>query len=150
MSWSILVDETAADEVLAAVSGTPRHHRAMPFFDAEGLLGLFVFERYTGPGGSVVVHWTGLRQNWLRRGMLKAGLWYAFEFLQCERVVGEIPSDNERAIRVARKMGFTPVATLPGYFPAADLGIYYLTRASCRVSYGPPDGQAQTAAGPTV
>ena len=104
----------------------------LAFRDDEGILGGWVFERYTGIGGSVTVHWCGRDAGWLKLGMLEMCAHYVFEQLACELVIGEVPESDHIVRQIDEKLGFKQLAVIPGYFLNDNLVIYGLTRCNCR------------------
>ena len=91
-----------------------------------------MFERYTGAGGSITMHWAGRDRRWLRLGMLEMCAHYVFEQLGCEKALGEVPEKDLAVRAIDEKGGFEQVAVVPGYFPNDNLVIYELTRCKCR------------------
>lgn len=106
--------------------------KLLAFQDADGVLGGWVFERYTGPGGSVTMHWAGRDRGWLKLDMLVMCAVYVFEQLACKQAIGEVRASDTEVRRVDEKVGFKEIATIPGYFPDDDLVIYRMERAECR------------------
>jgi RimJ/RimL family protein N-acetyltransferase len=147
--WRVVTDEALATQCLEAM--VPSSWGVVPivFFDDDGLLGGFAVERYTGPGGSVTLHYMGLRANWLRPGMARLVARYVFEQLECAQVIAEVAVSNERATRIVEKAGFRMVALIPNYFPGGALCVYSLRKEDCRL-LRPQEvahGQAQDAEG---
>lgn len=91
------------------------------FSDKDGVMGGFAFERYTGPGGSIHIHWAGRDARWLRRDMLRMVGLYVFDQLRCKKVFGELPSSLNVSQRTLDMNGWRKVAVLEGYFPDEDV-----------------------------
>lgn len=105
----------------------------MAFRDEDGIMGGWLFERYTGPGGSVFIHWAGRPgKSWMRRYMLTMVAMYVFDQLKCAQALGEVKSTDEYVRKVDEKLGFEEVAVVPAYFPDADLVLYRLRKSDCR------------------
>lgn len=58
---------------------------------------------------------------------------YPFEVLKVKKIVGQVPSDNSQAVLLDTHFGFELEATIKDYFEGADLLVYTMTRAQCRV-----------------
>lgn len=99
----------------------------------EELVGAFMFERYTGRGGSAYLHWAAADGNrrWLNRTVLALVAHYAFEQLGVTRVFGEVRASDSYVRRIDERLGFKEVAILPGYFPDDDLAVYCITKQEC-------------------
>jgi RimJ/RimL family protein N-acetyltransferase len=101
--------------------------------DDEGVTGGWMFERYTGPGGSVCAHWAANKEGrWLTKQMLNMAALYVFGQLRCKFIMGEVAASDEYVRRVDERLGFEEHATIRGYFPDDDLVIYRLDRNRCR------------------
>jgi RimJ/RimL family protein N-acetyltransferase len=131
MSWWLVRDSKRAEALLKALHDyTP----PLPLFfeDEKGLLGVVVFEKYTGAGGSVTVHFAGFRKGWLKASILRACSWYVFGHLKCAQVMAEVNGTNLKVRRMAEKFGFVELYRVQGYFPGSDLCVYLLAKARCR------------------
>jgi len=102
------------------------------FKDEHGVVGGWVFERYTGVGGAVFSHWAGRDARWLKRWMLRIAAAYVFVQLGVSRVYGECAAKDIRVRRIDERLGFIEIATLPGYFPDDDLVIYEMQLEDCK------------------
>jgi len=132
------VDTVKCREFFSAALGVtvPNTSTFMAFTDHAGIVGGWVFDRYTGVGGSVHAHWAGRERGWLTNKMLKLAAAYIFTQLGCTRVYGEVEAKNTYVRRIDKRLGFEQIAVLPGYFPNDDLVLYELTKARCR--WAPP------------
>lgn len=133
------------------VDTTTERSRVLGFKDSTSgeILGVWLFERYTGVTGSVHSHWAGKDGPWLTKDMLTLVAVYVFDQLGCSRVYGEVAASDTYVRKVNEKLGFREVAVLHGYFPDDDLVIYSLEKRDCRwLPAGfkeVADGQAETA-----
>jgi hypothetical protein len=100
------------------------------FSDKDGVMGGFVFDRYTGPGGSIHVHWAGRDSRWLSRDMLRIAGLYIFDQLGCRKVFGEMPASLDVSHRTLELNGWRKVAVLEGYFPDDDVIVVEATADS--------------------
>lgn len=106
--------------------------QVLGFVDDEGILGGFMFERYTGVTGSVHVHWAGRDKKWLNRTMLQLVSIYVYGQLGCHVLFGEVRASDTDVRSIDERLGFVETATIPGYFPNDDLIIYSMTKHQCR------------------
>jgi RimJ/RimL family protein N-acetyltransferase len=136
----LLAPEHRSDEVRAFImarAGVPAPKgptQVLGFIDqkTQELVGGWMFERYTGPGGSVHAHWAASDRGWLSRTALNLVAMYLFDQLGVAVVFGEVRASETYISRVVEKLGFTEVARLKGYFPGDDLLLYSLLRENCR------------------
>lgn len=119
-------DQEAVQMILGrcGISALRDGDRIIGFRDKQGVRGGFLCERYTGPGGSIHVHWAGRDKHWLKGYMLTLVGMYVFDQLSCEIMYGEVRAKDEAVRKIDEKLGFDPVARLAGYFPNDDLIIY--------------------------
>ena len=92
----------------------------------------WMFERYTGPGGSVYTHWAGEGKRWLTRDVLSLVAIYVFGQLDADNVFGEVRKSDKAVRAIDEKLGFRKVAELTGYFPDDDLIVYRMQKNDCR------------------
>lgn len=99
------------------------------------LIGGVIYQGYTGV--SIAMHSASWRPMWLTRGFLYVIFAYPFIQLQCERVFGQVPSNNERAIKLNLNIGFRIVATIPKVFRGnIDCLVMSMEREECRFIQG--------------
>lgn len=94
------------------------------------LLGGVIFTGFNG--ASIGIHSGSFDQRWLDRDMLWIAFAYPFEQLGVNKLIGQIPSDNRKALDFNRKLGFIEEARIEGVFRNADLIVMSMTRANCR------------------
>lgn len=71
--------------------------------------------------------------NWLSRDLLRAAFNYAFVTCDLVAVLSPIASDNARALKFDKHIGFKEVHRVPGgWSHAVDLVILQLNRQDCR------------------
>lgn len=69
----------------------------------------------------------------IRRGYLQVVFGYLFNDCRLQMVLGPVPSDNAKAKRFNRHIGFTRIFTLPnGYARGRNLEIWRMHRHECR------------------
>lgn len=89
-------------------------------------------------GASAQMHVAG-EGNWLNREFLLFCFDYVFRQLNLNVVIGVVSSDNAKALRFDRHLGFKEIAKIPKGHPAGDLVILTMTKEDCRyagVNYG--------------
>jgi len=123
----------AAARIALAVGRVPN-----PAVDApiavyrDGILrGGVVYSDFTGE--SVCVHVAGFAPGWLTRTFLFMAFDYPFTQMGVQRVFSQMREDNLEALGFNRKLGFGPVAYIPGVYPGnVAMIITKLERAECR------------------
>lgn len=109
----------------------PAAATVLGFRDNDGILGGWLFERYTGEGGSIFAHWAGRHPKWLKRYMLQMAAIYIFDQLRCERCYGEVRAKALTVRYINQKLGFKEKAVLNGYYPGDDMILLEMTRQDC-------------------
>lgn len=132
-----IVDETDEDAARliigqAGLGGLPPLGRIMAFRDRDGIRGGFLFERYTGEGGSIHVHWAGRDRHWLKKYMLILGFTYMFEQLGCRVVYGDVRAKATGVIDIDYRLGFRAVHRFKGYYPDDDLIVFQMHKNQCK------------------
>lgn len=98
--------------------------------EAFELLGGVVYTNYTGR--SVQMHMAGFRPAWPTPHFMWAIYDFPFNYLKVEKVIGTVPSTNERALRIDYKMGFSHEATILDVVPGGHMHYLSMTREECR------------------
>lgn len=98
--------------------------------NAEGdLIGVVGFDGYNG--ASVMMHCAG-EGNWVSRRLLWAAFDYPFRLMQCNVVLGLVPSGNHAALKLNRHLGFQLAAVLHGAHPDGAMLVLTMRREDCR------------------
>jgi hypothetical protein len=88
---------------------------------------------YTGyTGSSIHLHMAGFRHNWANREFLWTAFDYPFTQLKCNRVFGQVPESNTKALEIDLKLGFKIVARIDDVFPDGACLVLSLAREDCR------------------
>ena len=106
---------------------------------AGAIMGVVGFDGYNG--ASVMMHCAG-EGNWLSRSMLWAIFDYPFRLMQCNVVIGLVPSGNHAALRLNKHVGFKLATVLEGAHPDGALLLLTMRRDECR--YLPQIGGVNT------
>ena len=96
----------------------------------DKLLGGVIYQDYNKH--SISAHIAGFEPNWLCPDLLWVMFHYPFVQLNCKKIVGFVPSYNQRALAFDYKLGFKYVTTVPEVFPNGDLIVISMERDSCR------------------
>jgi RimJ/RimL family protein N-acetyltransferase len=97
----------------------------------DALQGGVVYADYTHE--SVCVHVAGFCPGWLSRTFLFLVFDYAFTQMGVARVFSQIREDNLAALGFNRRLGFAPVAYIPGVFPGPlAMIVTKMEREECR------------------
>ncbi|HDR9497591.1 TPA: N-acetyltransferase [Burkholderia cepacia] len=105
--------------------------------DGELVAGV-VYQLYTGPGGSMLMHVAsdGTRA-WLSRAYLAACFRYPFVQMECRRVTGLVRADNAAAQRFDEHLGFRREGLLrQGCTDGTDMILYGMLASECRYLEG--------------
>lgn len=82
-------------------------------------------------GASARMHVAG-EGNWLNREFLFACFDYVFRQLDLNVVIGTVASDNAKALRFDKHLGFREVTRIPKGHPKGDLVILTMRKEDCR------------------
>lgn len=130
----LLVNNAYAQRWLCTKAGVrlwPDQSTNLSFWDDKGLMGGFLFERYTGVGGSMHVHFAG-RRGWISRRVLKICAIYAYHQAEVAVLIGLVRSTDVETQKIDERIGFRRVGVIPNYFPDSDMIVYQMTREECR------------------
>lgn len=98
--------------------------------DGELIAGV-LFDSWNG--ASMYVHIAALPGRvWANREFLRICFAYAFQQVQCKKLIGMAGSKNFKARRFDEHIGFVLEATLKDAHPDGDLIIYTMTKEQCR------------------
>lgn len=128
--------QTAHQEILArwlceriGYMPTP-HIRCIGNVTKEGkILGVVGFDGWNG--ASCQMHVAG-EGNWVSRELIRVTFDYAFNVAGMKVLLGLVPSDNERALKFDKHVGFVEVTRLKDAHPDGDLVVLELRRENCR------------------
>lgn len=82
-------------------------------------------------GASVVMHMAG-DPGWIDKAMLHAAFDYPFNTMGCNQVLAFVPSGNEAAMKINRRLGFEVVVELQGAHPDGSLFVMRMKRDNCK------------------
>lgn len=94
------------------------------------LVGGVIFTGYTG--ASIGIHVASFDTRWIDKDMLWITFHYPFEQLGVQKLFGQVPSSNRKALDFNKKLGFKEEARIAGVFPDADLVVMSMLRSDCR------------------
>lgn len=116
----------------------PRSMYAIGTYDPQlgpyGIRGVFVIERFTGPGGSAMLHVASDHtRRWLTRGLLFATFDYIFNVMAANKVFAFINENNTAARSLAKKVGFAEEAVLTQFYPGGVSSIAMsMSKTQCK------------------
>jgi len=82
-------------------------------------------------GTSVVMHMAG-EPGWLDKALLTAAFDYPFNVLGCNQVLAFVPSGNDVALDIDKRLGFEVVVELDGAHPDGSLFVLRMRRENCK------------------
>ena len=97
---------------------------------SEELLGGVIYTNFTGR--SVQMHQAGFTTAWATPRFMFTIYDFPFYIMKVEKVFATVPSTNIRALNITRKMGFSPVTSIPGAVPGGDMEILSMSRHECK------------------
>jgi hypothetical protein len=97
------------------------------------ILGGFVFQNFTGRGGSIMVHMAGEDPRWCSRDLLWMAFDYPFNQLHVDKLIAPVPGHGLSALVQNMRAGFMMETQIDGVFPGgAPLVVLSMTRDQCR------------------
>lgn len=106
------------------------HLRCIANVSRDGkILGVVGFDGWNG--ASCQMHVAG-EGNWVSRELIRAVFDYVFKTAGLKVVLGLVPSNNERALKFDKHVGFRQVARIDGAHPDGALVVLELRREDCR------------------
>lgn len=82
-------------------------------------------------GSSCQMHMAGDSPRWGSKHFLREVFRYPFEMLGYKVVFGVVPSGNQVALDIDRRLGFEEIAMIPGAHPDGALHILVMRRENC-------------------
>lgn len=117
----------ALDETRPFIKGFDR----MISITSEGkLLGGVLYDNYRIR--SIQMHMASFATNWGTRDMMWVCFDYPFNLLGVERIFAEVPSTNEHALQLDRRLGFVDHCVKRNAVPGGDLVVLSMDRHQCR------------------
>lgn len=96
------------------------------------LMGGVLFSYWTGFDGSINMHSAGFHPRWVNRTMLWVCFDYPFNQLGVKKIFGQVPEDNERALRFNLNLGFEVEQMIKDVYPSGDMILMSMYREHCR------------------
>lgn len=99
----------------------------------DGVLqGGVVYENYTGPGGSCLVHIAGFNKRWIDRDMLYIMFDYPFKQLDCKQAFCQVAGKKQNVLEFNKTFGWEVLHVLEAVFPDDDMILMRMKRDQCR------------------
>lgn len=94
------------------------------------LLGGSLFTNFTGR--SICIHVGSFANHWINKDLLWVTFHYPFIQLGCDKLIGLVPSYNERALEFDRKLGFKEETIIRDVYPEGDMIVLSMYKDDCR------------------
>lgn len=112
-------------------SFNPKTDHVIARLNAEGkLLGGVTFQNFLG--GSIALHVNSFDRHWLTRDFLWVIFHYPFVQLGCKKVMGFVPSSNQKALEFDKHIGFKEEYRISDACVDGDLVVLSMRREECR------------------
>ena len=107
------------------------HMRCLGSVDSTDtiLRGVVGYDGYNG--ASVVMHMAGA-PGWMDKAILHAAFDYPFNEMGCNQALAFVPSGNDAALKINRRLGFEVLLELPDAHPDGALFVMRMTRDNCK------------------
>ena len=96
------------------------------------LMGGVVYENWTGPNGSCLVHIAGFNKRWIDRDMLYIMFDFPFRQLDCYQAFCQVAGKNTETLAFNKKIGWQEIIRLEHVFPDDDMILMRLKGDDCR------------------
>ena len=83
-------------------------------------------------GKSCQMHIASSGSHWMTKDFLKAAFDYPFNKLKLKVIIGAVPGNNEKALKLDRHLGFVDKAYIEDAHADGDLVILAMRRENCR------------------
>lgn len=133
MADSIFLNAPGHGDLIAQASGSHFNPRCDICVSRERdgeLLGGAVYQNYTRT--SIAMHVAGFCDDWLSKDLLWIGFHYPFVQLGVERIFGQVPESNVRALEFDLRLGFKELIRIDGVFPDGGLVVVVMERGECK------------------
>lgn len=98
--------------------------------DHGGLLGGVIYTNYTG--ASITMHVAGFVDQWINRDMLWVCFHYPFMQLKCNKLFGQVPAWNVKALEFDKHLGFKEECIIRDVYPEGDMVLLSMYKEDCR------------------
>lgn len=117
---------------LAGAKFTPETMQVISREEGGKLYGGIIYENYSGPGGSVMIHIASMTPHWINRDLLYVMFDYPFNQLECNQALAHVKASNTACLRFAKSVGWEKVITLDAVYPDDDVVLLRMRRKDCR------------------
>jgi len=107
------------------------HIKCIANINAAGdtIMGVVGYDGFNGC--SVMMHMAGT-PHWIDKSILHAAFDYPFNVMGCNMVMGLVPSGNEVALDMNKRLGFKTINILHGAHPDGALHLMVMYRDQCK------------------
>lgn len=125
LAWISEAANVETDEKTASIA-----HLSVNEDKSADILAVVAYNNFTKDG--CFMHIAATTPTWASRQFLKACFDFPFKTLGLKRVTFTAPSDNEKALKLHKKLGAVHEGTLRGYFGDRDLMISGILKNECK------------------
>lgn len=98
--------------------------------DDGELLGGVIYQNFTHE--SIAMHVAGFRKDWVTRDLIWVCFHYPFVQLGVNRIFGQVPETNTKALEFDLWFGFKILTKIDGVFPDGGVIVLVLEKDDCR------------------
>lgn len=109
----------------------PEPCTAIGMEEGGALIGGAVFHNYVPEWGGIEMSVHVATPHAMQRGAVRAALGYCFVQLRCRWVLVKTAHTNERALRLAKGLGFVQRGVLPDFFAPRAHAVFLTMTARC-------------------
>jgi hypothetical protein len=91
------------------------------------LLGGYIFNNYSGVGGSLQTHFCSFRPNWASKALVYLSFHFPFRQLRVKKILGLVPEANWQSYRLCLHLGLKLEVLIPDVYPWEPSGCYILS-----------------------
>lgn len=142
--WGPLIAANAGTHFNPVCDRVVARLKRLPDGDYD-ILGGSIFQNYTHE--SIGMHVASFAPRWINRELLYITFGYAFHQLGVNRVFGQVPADNEKALAFDLNLGFRVISTIKGVYPGGvDCHVVCMEKSECRFLERPRNSLSNLAA----
>jgi RimJ/RimL family protein N-acetyltransferase len=125
-------DDAEAIGKACSVFWNPARDICIARYERGKLYGGVLYTNYTGRGGSIQIHVASFLPRWVNRSILWVTFDYPFNQLGVKKVFGQVPADNEKALKFDLNLGFKVEGQIKDVYPSGDMLLLSMYRDECR------------------
>jgi hypothetical protein len=91
------------------------------------LMGGYIFNNYSGPGGSLQTHMCAFRPGWASKSLVYLSFHFPFRQLRVRKIIGLVPEANKESYNLCLHLGLKVEALIPDVYPFEPSGSYVMS-----------------------